>query len=166
MLGVDIVVTVPKNLWKMWLEEGDLPGEIPSEDYWSYYTGGAMPGRIILTGARWNAKSFHPTELEGSPGTELVWSNLADDNREWHIAAEGQRCYVVAHGLLRGYAPLFAIETDETGRELKAFIRRAGAVAVTIPTPIPGFRGWRYRWWEMSQETPFPDWQTAGVPDA
>jgi len=143
----DIVVTIPKDLWLDWIEEGDLPGEPWGGDYWSYYTGGAIPSRIVTTGDRWSSN-------------ELVRSQLANDDREWHLAAPDQRCYVVAHGRLRGFAPLFAVETDETGRELKAFIRRGDAVAITIPEPIRGFQGWRYRWWERDAEISFQDWRT------
>jgi len=74
----------------------------------------------------------------------------------------GERVYIVAHGRLRGYAPLVTIEprcrlryTDGVG----CFLREGGAVAVTIDEPIRGFQGWRYRWWEREDEKPFPDWQ-------
>lgn len=70
----------------------------------------------------------------------------------------GERVYIVAHGLLRGYAPLTRLN-----RSPLALCRRGGAVAVTIPTPIPGFRGWRYRDWDRALEVPFPDWRTHGV---
>ena len=33
----------------------------------------------------------------------------------------------------------------------------------TIPTPIQGFRGYRYRSWDRAEEMPFPEWQTDGV---
>jgi len=42
--------------------------------------------------------------------------------------------------------------------------REAGAVAVTIENPVPGFRGWRRRWWQREQEKLFIDWKTKGVP--
>lgn len=70
----------------------------------------------------------------------------------------GERVYVVAHGRLRGYAPLTRVN-----RRPLAFCRRGGAVAVTIPTPIQGFRGWTYRSWDRSIEIPFPRWRTEGV---
>jgi hypothetical protein len=162
-VSADIVVTVPKTLWKNWLEEGDLPGDPWGGDYWSYYTGGAVPGRVALTGDKWCAEAFSPHGLEGSPGVELVWSHLANDDRDWHLAAPDQRCYVVAHGRLRGFSPLFALETDETRRELKAFIRKGDAVALTVAEHVPGFRGWRYRWWDRAQEEPFTDWKTRAV---
>lgn len=81
--------------------------------------------------------------------------------------APGERVYVVAHGMLRGYSPLVEIDCDAErfgGRPSQfALVRRAGAVAVTIPEPITGFRGWRYRWWPREAEVPFPDWRTQGV---
>jgi len=69
----------------------------------------------------------------------------------------GDRVYVVFNGKLRGYAPL--VRLDVNGRRL-AFIRGGGAVAVTVPFPITGFRGWRYRWWDRAEERPFPEWKT------
>lgn len=79
----------------------------------------------------------------------------------------GERVYVVAHGRLRGYAPLTALEWTPSGRGAfgqVAFGRKGGAVAVTIADPIRGFQGWRYRFWARANEIPFPDWKTAGVP--
>jgi hypothetical protein len=70
----------------------------------------------------------------------------------------GERVYVVAHGKLRGYAPLTLL-----GRGFSdgfALYRAGGAVACTIAEPIRGFRGWRYRWWNYDDERPFPDWRT------
>jgi hypothetical protein len=69
----------------------------------------------------------------------------------------GDRVYIVAHGKLRGYAPLTRLEVN--GRRL-AFGREGRAVAVTIEEPVRGFRGWRYRWWNRDAETPFPNWKT------
>ncbi len=65
----------------------------------------------------------------------------------------GERVYIVAHGRLRGYAPLTYLHPAGY------LVRRGGAVAVTIVEPIRGFRGWRYRWWQQETETPFPDWR-------
>lgn len=115
---MDIVVTVPKNIWIEWILEGDAVGDPYSGEEWGYFCGGGVP--------------------------EI---------------APGERVYIVAHNRLRGYAPLTRLQQ----RPL-AFGRRGGAVAVTIPTPIPGFRGWRYRWWEREDESPFPDWRTTDVP--
>ncbi len=68
----------------------------------------------------------------------------------------GDRVYIVAHGKLRGYSPLQAIAPHGGGFVL---IRGNGAVAVTIPEPIVGFMGWRYRWWEREIEVQFPNWK-------
>lgn len=122
----DVVVTVPKDLWLEWIEEGDAAGLPESGEEWGFFTFGPKPAISI-----------------------------------------GERVYVVAHGKLRGYAPLTALEfTPSAGRFLGrvAFGRKGGAVAVTIPEPIRGFRGWRYRSWDRSVEIPFPDWKTEGVP--
>jgi hypothetical protein len=72
----------------------------------------------------------------------------------------GSRVYVVAHGRLRGFSPLTRLVVDG-GRVV--FCRRAGAVAVTIPESIRGFRGWRYRWWNREDERAFPDWKDPGA---
>jgi hypothetical protein len=79
----------------------------------------------------------------------------------------GERVYIVAHGRLRGYAPLVSVERGATrfggsGRGF-ALVRRGLAVAVTIPEPVRGFQGWRYRWWDRTVELPFPDYQRNGV---
>lgn len=69
----------------------------------------------------------------------------------------GDRCYVVAHGKLRGYAPITGVAYNAGQWHI---LRRAGAVAVSIPERIQGFRGFRYRWWDRIVETPFPEWRT------
>jgi hypothetical protein len=82
----------------------------------------------------------------------------------------GDRVYVVAHGRLRGYAPLVRVERRCRMRPWSAcLVRTGGAVAVTIPEEIRGFQGWRYRWWACDQERPFPDWlnpRAAAMPRA
>lgn len=69
----------------------------------------------------------------------------------------GDRFYVVAHGKLRGWAPVTRVTDGFIGRQ-------GGAVACTIPEAIPGFRGLRIVWWPRELERPFPDWKTFGVP--
>ena len=71
--------------------------------------------------------------------------------------APGERVYIVAHSRLRGYAPLVWVD-----RAIGSLVRQGGAVAVTIPESIRGFRGWRYRWWQRADESPFPQWR--GLP--
>lgn len=117
----DVVVTVPKDLWGLWLDEGDLPGDDPTGEEWHFYTGGGKPDIVA-----------------------------------------GCRVYVVAHGRLRGYSPLKRLVTLSASAGI-GFIRGANAVAVTIPEPIRGFRGWRYRGWPRADEVDFPDWKTEGV---
>ncbi len=68
----------------------------------------------------------------------------------------GDRFYVVAHGMLRGYATVTLVRRG-------CIVRRGGAVACTIDEPIPGFRGLRERWWSRGIERPFPEWRTAGA---
>ena len=68
----------------------------------------------------------------------------------------GDRVYICAHGKLRGYAPLTSIVLIPGGFGL---CRRGGAVACTIDEPIPGFWGFRYRFWPRDDERPFPAWR-------
>jgi hypothetical protein len=70
----------------------------------------------------------------------------------------GDRIYIVAYGRLRGYAPLVRIDPGQLPDRFW-LVGRGGAVAVTIDEPIPGFRGYRYRWWETDRERPFPEWR-------
>lgn len=101
----------------------------------------------------------------GEPETGEEWGFFTSGPKP--TLGPGERVYVVAHGRLRGYAPLSALEfTPGPGGAFGqvAFGRRGGAVAVTIPEAIRGFRGWRYRWWDKMHEVPFPDWKTADVP--
>lgn len=76
----------------------------------------------------------------------------------------GDRFYIVAHGLLRGYAPVTRVHLSPSPDSKGGVIcRRGGGVAVSIDETIPGFRGLRVRWWDRTSEFPFPDWQSRGV---
>lgn len=74
------------------------------------------------------------------------------------VIAPGDRVYVFFNGILRGYAPLVRVEVTGSGC---ALIRRGGAVAVTIGEYVPGFRGFRHRWWSRDLEVPFPGWKVS-----
>lgn len=101
---------------------------------------------------------------EGDPaGTQ--WSG-----EEWgwwtkhsyaRLIQPGDRFYVVAHGKLRGWAPVTRVL-----REGPSWVicRRGDAVACTIDKPIPGFRGLEKRWWSREDERPFPDWKRVTAP--
>lgn len=64
----------------------------------------------------------------------------------------GDRVYIVFDGRLIGYAPLLAISYDMQGNVY--LVRGGGAVACTLNEYIPGFRGYRYCWWQREQEKP------------
>jgi hypothetical protein len=74
---------------------------------------------------------------------------------------EGDRFYVVAHGKLRGWAPVVFVENSRTdnGRGSWVIVRKGGAVACTVPQEMKGFRGLRRRWWKREEERPFPEWR-------
>jgi hypothetical protein len=99
-------------------------------------------------------------DAAGEPADETDWGFYVGGGRP--RIEPGERLYIVAWGLLRGYAPVTMVEQTESGW---AICRRGGAVAMTITEPVPGFRGWRQRWWEREVETPFPSWQTAELPE-
>lgn len=142
---MDVVVTVPKELWSEWLCEGDLAADNACRE---------------------------PVEWEG----EFEYGFNIGKRRPDIVP--GDRVYVVAHGHLRGYAPLVEVEPYSTrfggdGRGY-ALVRRGGAVACTLPGPagtshpaglaiVKGFRGFRYRWWRYEDEIPFPAWRREGV---
>lgn len=118
---MDVVVTVPKGMWREWIDEGDLPGEPMGEMESHFWIGGPMP-------------SIEP----------------------------GDRVYIVAHGKLRGYAPLRRVEWRCALRpDKRCLVRNGDAAAVTIDQPIGGFQGFRYRWWDREEERTFPDWKEA-----
>lgn len=100
-------------------------------------------------------------DAAGSKGTGEEWGFTCGYNRP--PAAPGDRCYIVAHDRLRGYAPITRIAKDTEAGNGWAICRGGDAVAVTVPERIVGFRGWRERWWQREIEVPFPDWQTANV---
>lgn len=88
----------------------------------------------------------------GEPESGEEWGWLTQHNSRDEINPF-ERFYAVAHGRLRGYAPVWAVRDG-------AIIRKGGAVACTIDAPIPGFRGLRKRWWSREIERPFPEWRT------
>lgn len=95
-------------------------------------------------------------DAAGEPESGEEWGWYTRD-RKAALIEPGDRFYVVAHGRLRGYA----LVTRVTGAS--CICRRGGAVAVTIPEIIPGFRGLRKRWWDQATEQPFPEWKDFGV---
>lgn len=96
-------------------------------------------------------------DAAGEPASGEEWG--------WYTAARmaenikpGDRFYVVAHGKLRGWAPVTRLQVSPL-RESFVICREGGGVACTIDQPIPGFRGLRARWWDRAAEIPFPEWK-------
>lgn len=94
-------------------------------------------------------------DAAGDPETGEEWGWYTEHSYR-SLIKPGDRFYVVAHGMLRGWAPVLGMQGG-------AIVRKGGAIACTIPEPIPGFRGLRKRWWPLDIERPFPDWKTAGL---
>lgn len=119
----------------------DLVGTCP-KDFWEEWI------------AEGDAASDKGTVFPSITGNDWSWCTR---DRKALSAGHNDRFYVVAHGRLRGWAPI--IRVDTTGDGGFEIIRRGGAVAVTVPFPIPGFRGLRTRWWSRDVEFPFGDWK-------
>ena len=110
------------------------------------------------------AKSLWRGWVEEGALPGIAW----DGNSEYHFwigqfpkIEPGERVYVVAFNRLRGYSPLVRLSGDGSPPFYRrSMVRHADAVAVTIPEPIRGFQGWRYRFWPREIEVPFPNWQT------
>ena len=113
------------------------------------FTCSGAPGKKGLTA--WLAEG-------DPPGTS--WSGTLWDYTTWGTYPQiqpGERVYVVCEGRLVGYAPLVRLEFEAVSgnRGYVTLVRGGGAVAVTLPEPIQGFRGWRYRWWDQAKEEPY-----------
>lgn len=70
----------------------------------------------------------------------------------------GDRFYVVAHGKLRGWAPVTRIQHGFSNGGW-VICRGGDAVACTVPFAIPGFQGLRRVFWKREDEIAFPDWR-------
>lgn len=113
-----------------------------------------MPDLVVTVPKWFWGEWIAEGDTAGTPATGEEWGFYI--GRRMPPIAPGERLYIVAHGLLRGYAPVTRVQPG-------CICRRGGAVALTIDQVIPGFRGWRHRWWDPATEHDFPDWQTAGV---
>jgi hypothetical protein len=113
-----------------------------------------VPQKLWLT---WLAEG----DLPGDPPAEAGLWDFYQGAADAPHAEPGARVYVVAHGMLRGYAPLKRIERQGRGFSL---VRGGGAVACTLAEGITGFQGVRYRWWARDDEHDFPAWATLGLP--
>ena len=116
-------------------------------------------------------------DLPGEPATEewALYYGRAGARRPPSPPRQtdpGARVYIIAHGFVRGYAPLLRVQKTTHGF---ALVRGGGAVACTVvepgmrlggwtPKEFPGFRGVRYRTWAREEEELFPDWMTSGLP--
>ena len=116
----------------------DLVGTCP-KDFWEEWIAEGDAAGEPETGEEWGWYTRHSLVAKIKPG---------------------DRFYVVAHGKLRGWAPVTRVKTSYGQGGMIG--RMGGAVAVTIPEIIPGFRGLRERWWNREDETPFPDWKERG----
>lgn|SRR5574337_1390745 len=92
----------------------------------------------------------------GEPASGEEWGWFTRDTLALKIQP-GERFYIVAHGTLRGCAPVVRVADMRNGTY--AICRRGNAVAVTIPQAIKGFRGLRRVWWRRDEEQPFPEWR-------
>lgn len=113
------------------------------------FTHPCAPGKKGL--AAWIAEG----DAAGDEWSGTEWEFTAGGLRP--CVEPGERVYIVCEDQLRGYAPLIRVEQEDDFRWL--LIRGGGAVPVTLPESVKGFRGWRYRWWSYDREVPFPLWR-------
>lgn len=123
------------------MEARDVVVTVPKAQWTDWLAEGDLPG------TPWRGYESH------------FWVSNLPLNVSW-----GSRVYVVAHGRLRGYAYLETVEDPcRLDPTKKCLLRRGDAEAMTIPVPVRGFQGWRYRWWDRADEVPFPNWITEDV---
>ncbi len=101
-------------------------------------------------------------DAAGEPETGQEWGFRMGEvcNKPKPPIESGEHLYIVAHDRVRGRAPVTRV-CEHNGWWMIG--REGGAVAVTIPDLVPGFRGYRRRWWNSSLEVPFPEWKTADL---
>lgn len=116
-----------------------------------------VPCTFEFAGKRGLAAWIAEGDAAGDPESGCLWEFRLGMYAGTPDIQPGERVYIVCEGRVRGYSPLVELR-QAYGRAY--LIRRGGAVAVTIPERVKGFRGWRYRWWELEDEIPFPDWRT------
>lgn len=104
----------------------------------------------------------------GDPPSGEEWGFFLGRNKP--PIEPGDRLYIVAWGMLRGYAPVTRLQLFNDHADPPAWVicREAGAVACTVRggKRFDGFRGFRHRWWEREEEVPFPEWRMEGLPKA
>jgi len=108
----------------------DLVGTCPKSFWEAWLAEGDLAG-FPDTGTRYFWNSKHPLVSKINPS---------------------DRFYIVAHGKLRGWAPVIFVNSNY-------ICRHGNAVACTIDEPITGFRGLRKRWWKREIEQEFLDWK-------
>jgi hypothetical protein len=118
----------------------DLVGTCP-KDFWEDWIAEGDAAGDPYTGEEWGWWTKHPNA---------------------RLIRPGDRFYVVAHGMLRGWAPVTRVVREGPNWVI---CRRGDAVACTLDAPIKGFRGLETRWWDRRDERVFPDWKTR-MPDA
>lgn len=117
----------------------DLVGTCP-KDFWQEWIDEGDAAGDPETGTEWGWYTKHPSARYIYPG---------------------DRFYIVAHGLLRGWAPVTRTAQLDDGSWV--ICRKGNAVALSIHELIPGFQGLRRPWWHRSMEKPFPAWRTLNV---
>jgi hypothetical protein len=91
-------------------------------------------------------------DAAGTQWSGKEWDFYLPLRTPWPPINPGDRVYVTYNGILRGYAPLVRVARYNHSYSL---VRHGNAVAITIDEPVPGFRGWKERWWPREKEYPF-----------
>lgn len=133
----DVVVTVPKNQWTHWLEEGDLALPLATPDRPTGWRGENEYGFVV------------PSRPQIEPG-----------ERVYVVAFNRVRGYAplvrIDENIVKfGYERRWGPRRDNR----VALVRRGGAVPMTIAQGVVGFQGFRYRWWDLEDEFQMRDWE-------
>lgn len=94
---MDLVVTVPKQLWEEWIAEGDAVGEPESGEEWGFRVGTRKPN--IDAGDRLYIVAWG--KLRGySPVTKVVYSEI---EQRWMICRRGNAVAVTINEEIKGF---------------------------------------------------------------
>lgn len=85
--------------------------------------------------------------------------HIYDHARGRPPSSAGDMLYVAAHGRLRCVFLIEQVHPLRGGWFIWATMTRS----VTLKDHVPGFKGWRRRWWDVAAEEDFDAWRTEGV---
>lgn len=146
----DVVVTLPFSAWNRWVAEGDLPS-----DTWSgmdsHFWVRQVPNKITI-GSRVYINAGHV--IRGyAPLVGVERACTLDPTKACLVRRDGaQAVTLMCHGSIEG------VEQTCYG-EPAWCAARTRELGCPHPAYLQSFRGYRYRWWGLEHEQPFPGWR-------